>query len=207
MKHKTIQTLYLYWNELRAGRIAPRRLEIEPSRISPVLAETFMLERSAPATYSYRLAGTRLCEIFGRELRETNLLGGWDAADQAILQRSLAITCEQGAVSLVTMEGRADRVHFVQIEAIFLPLVHTDNTISRVIGAMGVMTSPPWLGYEPLTETHLVRHEHIWPDGRPHSVIQRAGDQAPFMIAAPRGRLVSDARRRFRVFDGGRGER
>ena len=46
MKQRTIQTLYAYWNELRAGRIAPRRLEIEPSRISSILPETFMLERT-----------------------------------------------------------------------------------------------------------------------------------------------------------------
>lgn len=207
MKHKTIQTLYHYWNELRAGRVAPRRLEIEPSRISSVLAETFMLERTAAATYSYRLAGTRLCEIFGRELRETNLLAGWDRADHPILLRSLAATCEQGAVTLVTLEGRAEQTHSVQLEAVFLPLVHTDNTISRVIGAMGVMTTPAWLGYEPLGKTQLVRHEYIWPDGRPHSVIDRAGDQVPFRSTAPRGRVVSDERRRFRVFDGGRGER
>ena len=204
MKHKTIQTLYRYWNELRAGRMAPRRLEIEPSRISSLLAETFMLERTAPATYSYRLAGTRLCEIFGKELRGTNLLAGWNKADQAILTRSLATTCEQGAVTLLSLEGRADKTRAVQLEAVFLPLTHADNTVSRVIGAMGVMASPAWLTYEPLVATHLIRHEHIWPDGRPRAVIARAGDQAPFMTAGPRSRLVTDERRRFRVFDGGR---
>ena len=41
----SLQTLYSYWNEVRAGRLAPQRLEIEPSRIAGVLAETFMLER------------------------------------------------------------------------------------------------------------------------------------------------------------------
>src|SRR5262245_11941997 len=100
MQHRTIQSLYLYWNELRAGRIAPGRLEIEPSRISSVLAETFMLERTEAGDYCYRLAGTRLCEIFGRELRETNLLSGWGDADRATLRRSLATTCERGAVTL-----------------------------------------------------------------------------------------------------------
>jgi hypothetical protein len=68
MKQRTVQTLYGYWNALRAGRIAPRRLEIEPSRIGSILSETFMLERTDPATCRYRLAGTRLCEIFGFEL-------------------------------------------------------------------------------------------------------------------------------------------
>ena len=83
---ENLQTLYGYWNALRAGRIAPRRLEIEPSRIGSILSETFMLERTDPATYHYRLAGTRLCEIFGFELRGTNLLDGWSEADRRRLR-------------------------------------------------------------------------------------------------------------------------
>jgi len=33
----SLQTLYSYWNEVRRGRIAPQRLEIEPSRIAAIL--------------------------------------------------------------------------------------------------------------------------------------------------------------------------
>ena len=62
MQQKTLQTLYSYWNEVRAGRLAPQRLEIEPSRIAGILSETFMLERIDAASYQYRLAGTRLSE-------------------------------------------------------------------------------------------------------------------------------------------------
>jgi len=101
MKQRTIQTLYAYWSDLRGERIAPRRLEIEPSRIGSILAETFMLERVDSATYNYRLAGTRLCEIFGVELRGTNILAGWTASDRAAIADNLTSTCEQGAVTLL----------------------------------------------------------------------------------------------------------
>jgi len=204
MKQRTVQTLYAYWNELRAGRIAPRRLEIEPSRISSILAETFMLERTDAVTYRYRLAGTRLCEIFGAELRGTNLLDGWSKTDCANVMQSLASTCKHGAVTLLDLEAGADSMRRVRIEAILLPLMHADNTIGRVIGAMAVTSSPHWLGHERLVEKRLVRHELIWPDGRPHSVIERASQQAPFQAATPKGRLVTHERRRFRILDGGR---
>lgn len=204
MKQRTVQTLYAYWNDLRAGRIAPRRLEIEPSRIGSILPETFMLERTDPASYHYRLAGTRLCEIFGIELRGTNLLDGWGEADRVTLARSLTATCEQGAVTLVSVEASTDTIRRVQLEVILLPLMHADNTMGRVIGAMSVTTSPHWLGYERLIEKHLVRHELIWPDGRPHAVIERTSRQAPFLPARPQARIVKDERRNFRVVDGGR---
>jgi hypothetical protein len=204
MKLRTNQTLYTYWNELRAGRIAPRRLEVEPSRISSVLAETFMLERASPSTYRYRLAGTRLCEIFGTELRDTEVLDGWRPADRTLLARCLASTCTQGAVTLFVVEASTRTAQRLQLEAILLPLIHGDDTIDRVIGAMAPMSSPHWLGHEPLVEKQLVRHELIWPDGRPHAVVQRASGRAPFLAELPQGRILTDLRRKFRVVEGGR---
>jgi hypothetical protein len=207
MKLKTTQTLYTYWNELRAGRIAPRRLEVEPSRISSVLAETFMLERAAPASYRYRLAGTRLCEIFGTELRDTDVLDGWLQPDRALLARCLASTCTQGAVTLLVLEAGTSTQHRVQLEAILLPLVHgDDDKIDRVIGAMAPTTSPHWLGSEPLMEKRLMRHELLWPDGRPHAAVRSAGGRAPFLASLPQGRILTDIRRTFRVVEGGRGK-
>jgi hypothetical protein len=205
MKQRTTQTLYAYWNDLRAGRIAPRRLEIEPSGIGSILPETFMLERTGRATYQYRLAGTRLCEIFGTELRGTDILAGWNPSDRAAIASNLVSTCEQGGVTLLTMEAGADTARRVQVEVIMLPLMHANNVMDRVIGAMSTLTSPHWLGYEHLTTKRLADHDVIWPDGRPRAVIERSGRDAHFRPHSPAGRTVGSQRRMFRVFDGGRG--
>lgn len=206
MKQRTVQTLYGYWNALRAGRIAPRRLEIEPSRIGPILSETFMLERTDSATCRYRLAGTRLCEVFGYELRGTNLLEGWSETDRRTLQRHLATICDQGGVALFEFEACADTSQRVQLEGILLPLVHDGATIDRIIGAITPMSSPHWLGHERLRQRRLIRHDIIWPDGRPHMIVERSGRQAPFQQQPPvlQTRMAADFRRSFRVVEGGR---
>ena len=85
----SLQTLYGYWNEVRAGRLAPQRLEIEPSSIAGILSETFMLERIDAAAYQFRLAGTRLCELFGSELRGKNFLDGWSDEDRRVARMAL----------------------------------------------------------------------------------------------------------------------
>jgi hypothetical protein len=205
MKQRTIQILYGYWNEVRAGRLAPRRLEIEPSRIAGILPETFMLERTEANAFPFRLAGTRLCETFGWELRGTDFLSGWSEQDRASLSRQLITACEQGAAVLFTVEATADNLHRVELEAIVLPLIHTGSTIGRLVGAMSATTSPHWLGSLRLDKKRLARCELIWPDGRPHSLVERAGWRAPFAPSLSEARTAKEDRRNFRVLDGGLG--
>lgn len=204
MKQKSLNTLYGYWNEVRAGRLAPPRLEIEPSRIAGILSETLMLERSDARTYRFRLAGTRLCELFGSELRGRNFLDDWSDADRSLLSRDLAVVCEQGAALVLSFEGSADSRHRVEIEAILLPLVHGGDRIVRLIGAMSPTSRPHWLDSEPLRARHLLRHELIWPDGRPHAVAERFARQPPPLPVRTQTRTVKSGRRQFRVFEGGR---
>jgi hypothetical protein len=204
MKQRTTQTLYAYWNEIRRGRLAPRRLEIEPSRIGSILPETFILERTGPANYIFRLAGTRLCEIFGTELRGTDMLAGWSASDRATIAGSLQSTYRQGAVTLLTIESSADTARRLQLEVVMLPLMHANNAMERVIGTMSALSSPHWLGYERLTNSRLIAHEVIWPDGRPYAILERTGRDAPFQAVPSTVGMHKTHRRLFRVFDGGR---
>jgi hypothetical protein len=205
MKQKSPNTLYGYWNELRAGRIAPRRLEVEPSRIAGILSETFMLERVNAADYQYRLAGTRLCELFGSELRCSNFLTGWQEADQALLAQKLALVCEQGAVLTLEIETTGAPRHALEFEAILLPLVHSANSINRIIGAMSLTSPTPIGASEQPLQRRLRRHEVIWPDGRPRAVLER-GSTAPFQTAQPPPAppAAKGERPQLRVLEGGR---
>jgi|SRR5581483_79934 len=205
MKQRSLQTLYSYWNEVRAGRLAPQRLDIEPSRIAGILSETFMLERVDEATFQFRLAGTRLCELFGTELRGKNFLEGWSREDRAAVEHVLATISKQGAGAILAVEGASDTSHRVELDVMLLPLLHAGNRITRIIGAMSATSSPYWIGTEMLRTRRLKRHQLLWPDGRPRTTAEGAvGRPAPPRREPPTIRLVSSDRRRFRVLEGGR---
>jgi hypothetical protein len=205
MTSSSLLKLFDYWNEVRAGRIAPRRLEIEPAAIAPILAETFMLERSDQETYPYRLAGTRCCEIFGLELRGSDFLGGWSVADRTTLTQHLRSVCEQGAALRIASVASSDVRHALEIEMMLLPLVHTGETLSRVIGAVSLRSEPHWLGHERLSQRKLIHCDLIWPDGRPHSLVARTAEKQPFVRDFGPVEVVRSDRRTFRVLQGGRG--
>src|SRR6188474_1899724 len=69
MKHPSNRELFDYWNERRGERLAPERADIEPSAIRHILGDTFVLEVSGIESHLFRIAGTRLCALFGRELK------------------------------------------------------------------------------------------------------------------------------------------
>ena len=207
----TTRTLFDYWNEVRVGRLAPDRLEIEPSRIAQILSETFMLQRAESDSYRYRLAGTRLCELFGAELRGRDFLDFWRKEDFAAITRSLSAVCEAGAVGVLTLENGDGPRRRLELEAVLLPLLDGRNSLSRVLGAMTPVL-PHGFPHPPLGRCRLLRHELVWPDGRsdrpphaPASPAEKAARGAPF---PPRpGSTRELAVRRFRVLDGGRSAR
>ena len=104
----TLQTLYNYWNQVRAGRIAPQRLEIEPSRIAGILSETFMLERIDPVPTSTGSPARGCVSCSARSCAARTFLDGWSEQDRAVLERQLATIGEQGAVGLLTIDGIVD---------------------------------------------------------------------------------------------------
>ena len=104
MKHPSNRELLDYWNERRGSRLAPERADIEPSAIRQVLGDTFVLETDAMGHYPFRLAGTRLCALFGRELKSESFVKLWERSGQTAMRELLAVVMEEktGVVASVT---------------------------------------------------------------------------------------------------------
>jgi len=204
MRQKASQHLYAYWNEIRRGRLAPQRLDIEPSRIGEYLADTFVLERADRGTYRYRLAGTRICTALGRELRNTSFLEGWSASDKAMIDQRLAVIADHGGVCVLAFQTGPEDGSAGIYEAIILPLVHTGGKVDRFVGAITAITQPARKIAAGNAELVLLHQETIWPDGKPFgAAAERAAKADPFLANVRNARLVKTDRRQFRVYEGG----
>ena len=204
MKVRTSQQLYTYWNELRGGRLAPRRFEVEPSAIAAILPDTFILERADRLEYAFRLAGTRICETFGREFRGRNLLDLWSIRDREVVIRVLESVTRDGGVGVIGLMAAGPDGQSAGFEMLLLPLIHTGQSIGRVLGSLTPLSAPPNHGLETFDSIELSTFEVVWPDGRPFALLSRAEAPAPFVRDFGPSRLVRSDRRAFRVFDGGR---
>ena len=203
MQQHTSQILYAYWNEVRGERVAPRRFDIEPAQLGGVLAETFILECDDTKKATFRLAGTRVCDTFGREFRGAAFLDLFALEDQSSLVLAFDDVRTHGAVLVLDAEARAPGHASVRFEILLMPLVHTGTSISRLLGSITAIDPPVWLGSEPLPPLDVLRKQMVWPDGRPHVIAEKFRSQPALIPELAGARLVRVNRRSFRVLDGG----
>ncbi len=131
MRHAASEALYTYWNEVRRGRIAPERLEIQPARIGSILLDTFILERvdDAPVPFSPH--------------RHTRVAAVRNGPAQHGFPRALEPLRPRHASSIISRRSRtvaapassppkrrqllATAAHPLTLEILVLPLVHTQQ--------------------------------------------------------------------------------
>lgn len=203
MQARTSEIIYDYWNKLRGNRLAPKRFEVDPASIADILPETFILERIDANTYTYRLAGTKLCEQFDCEFRGQNFLNGWCDNDHRALIRKLSSITSTGAVLVLDVEVKTISGRSVHMEYTLLPLVHSGKKIDRILGSATISGGNAWFDTETFCERTLIATDFIWPTTEENAANTRLQDEPPIMQNLRNGRIVRQERRQFRVFEGG----
>ncbi len=211
MKQDGSIALFQYWNRLRHGRPAPKRTEIEPADIKTLLADTFILERDTRSEAVFRLAGTRLCAVFGRELKGFSFPSLWQDRDRRLVGRLAHGVFESGNVVVIVFEGISGSQRSNHFEMIVLPLDGgADN--QRCLGAVSAVEKPFWLGADQIVETRIESVRVVDPDREPVFLKNRPAIGVPALspseLPSERDHATAGSRRirHLLVLDGGRGE-
>ncbi len=123
MKHAASRELYAYWEDRRGGRLAPERADIEPGAIRQALSDTFILELAdASHGHSFRLAGTRVCALFGRELKGESFINLWSIGSRQAISDLLTISSEESVGTVAGVTAESVMSEQVDLELLLLPL-------------------------------------------------------------------------------------
>ncbi len=216
MQKTSTRTLYDYWNSIRGARSAPERKDIDPTRIRDALANTFILELDDSDRFSFRLAGSHLCNSYCRELKGRSFSGLWHERDSDAMETLIRAVTEDHAVALVTFQGTTALHTKVSFETILMPLRHNGSTHTRLLGGMTALDEPYWLGVQPILEQRITGLRLIWPDDIElddgiRDVATQVVNESPFLshgapVAMPATVFGRSARRyaHLAVIDGGR---
>ncbi len=203
MKQTASLWLFTYWNELRNGRKAPNRFEIEPKKIGPLLPETFILETDETRSFRFRLAGTKICETYGYELKGLDFISFWKDRNDAEAVESLLHTIkEDGSAGLLEFTATNNEGEDCRFEILLLPLIHAGEQVNRIMGSLSSIDDPYWLGSRRLKSQKLDNLDLIWPDIKPDF----SRPDTDNLTITPSGidRIISSNGRLFRVIDGGK---
>jgi hypothetical protein len=203
--------LFQYWNRLRDGRPAPQRAEIEPADIKSLLADTFILELDTRAAPVFRLAGTRLCATYGRELKGFAFASLWAAGDQKVVRRLSNNTFHDKRVVSIRFRGISETGREVPFELLLLPLDGGRDSL-RALGIVSTKDRPFWLGADPIRENVVDSVRVIDPNIEPLFLKNRPAIEVPSLAPGDRHLnpldVFSGPGRRIRhlvVLEGGRG--
>ena len=193
MKHQSTRAVFDYWNKKRGTRPAPARADIDPAEIRHALSDTFMLAVDFVDQLRFRLAGTRVCALFGREIKGEAFTALWSETSRQSIDELLAIVTHEATGAVAGLTARTEDGAETDLELLLLPLAHVGHARIRALGVLAPTIPPYWLGAKPVVELTLGMLRHTGTDAD-ISI-------APRLMPAATGSRVQHG---FVVYSGGR---
>ena len=136
-RHPTIREVEAYWQGLRAGRLVPRRSEVDPRGIERALENAFILERIAPGLARLRIAGSHLSDLMGMEVRGMPISSFFDPEARNICGDVLEQVFDGPATAEMTLSAeRGIGKPAIDAKMILLPMRSDLGDVSRILGCL-----------------------------------------------------------------------
>lgn len=136
MKHPSNREFYSYWDEKRAGAAAPERSDLEPDHVRHLLGDIFVLSYDASSGYPFRVAGTRMCALFGRDLKGQSFTSLFREDDRGEMQDILGIVAEETLATVAGITTQAPDGTRIHLELLLLPFSARSHTPVSLTGLL-----------------------------------------------------------------------
>jgi hypothetical protein len=165
MKHPSSREFFAYWDEKRGTARAPDRSDVEPSALRDLLADIFVLSYDADAGHPFRVAGTRVCALFGRDLKDASFDSLFRDDARREIEQIIAAVAEETLPAIAGLTATAQDGATTHLELLLLPFSARAHTPISLTGLLAPFeTSHGVLGELSLTSwRYLHQPERIFP--------------------------------------------
>jgi hypothetical protein len=162
MRQKTSIEIFTYWEQLRGSADAPLRNLIQPSAVRHILPELFILEAMPDEVPRFRLAGTAICSLMGRELRGESFAALWAGSQPDDPVRIAAGVMAHVVPALINATGYSISGRHMAFEMVLMPLRSAGDVCDRLLGCLTPAAHTAWLGGERLEFLALDRSRLLY---------------------------------------------
>ena len=134
MRHPFTQSLLTHWRQERGEQLAPRKCEIEPRAIKDHLAFAFLLKREAEDKFTFSLAGTGVCDLFGQELRGQSFVHLWADPSRNAARTALIRVSNLSVPTVALAIGETADLRPMPAEIVLLTYADDRNEPTWILG-------------------------------------------------------------------------
>jgi hypothetical protein len=161
MKHPSSRAFFAYWDEKRGGACAPDRSEIEPGALRELLGDIFVLSYDLAAGYPFRVAGTRVCALLGRDLKDRSFSALFAPERRREIEDIVAVVAEEMLAAVAGITATSQDGAPAHLELLLLPFhtrAHTPLSLTGLLAPFGgghgllrdfKLTSWRYIGHQP----------------------------------------------------------
>src|SRR5882672_8403974 len=121
MKHPSSREFFAYWDEKRGGARAPDRSEIEPGAVRELLGDIFVLSCDTAAGHPFRVAGTRVCALLGRDLKDQSFSALFAPEGRREIDDIIAVVAEEMLAAVAGITATSQNGSLAHLELLLLP--------------------------------------------------------------------------------------
>jgi hypothetical protein len=121
MKHPSTREFFAYWDHKRGDARAPDRSDIEPGAVRELLGDTFVLSYDSEAGYPFRVAGTRVCALLGRDLKDMSFSGLFAAESRCEIEDIIGCVAEEMLAAIAGVTATSQAGSLAHLELLLLP--------------------------------------------------------------------------------------
>jgi hypothetical protein len=121
MKHPSNREFFAYWDGKRAHARAPDRSDIDPNAVRELLGDIFVLSYDHGVGFPFRVAGTRVCALLGRDLKDQSFSALFATESRREIEDIITYVAEEMLPAIAGITATAEDGSRAHLELLLLP--------------------------------------------------------------------------------------
>jgi hypothetical protein len=141
MKHPGSREFFAYWDKTRGNARAPDRSDLDPEAVRERLGDIFVLSYEGEAGFPFRVAGTRVCALLGRDLKDKSFTALFAGDSRHQIEDIVTFVAEEMLPAIAGITATTQAGASAHLELLLLPFNNRTHVPVSLTGLLAPFES------------------------------------------------------------------